>query len=180
VSASPPRSLADIDWTTWRAQDPATLVFVVKDGEVLLIRKKRGLGVGKINGPGGRLEHGETPAECAVREMQEELLVTPVGLRYAGENLFQFVDGYSIHAYVFVASDVDGEPTETDEAAPIWTPVDELPWHEMWEDDHLWLPLVLDRIGFTGRYVFDGDTMLDHEVEILTEVPQEAPAVPAR
>jgi 8-oxo-dGTP diphosphatase len=175
VSARRPRSLADVDWSTWRAQDPATLVFVVKDGRVLLIRKKRGLGAGKINGPGGRLEDGETPEECALREVREELRVTPLDLRYAGENRFQFVDGYSIHAYVFLAPDVDGEPSETDEAVPLWTPVDDLPWDEMWEDDHLWLPLALDGIGFSGRYVFDGDTMLDHEVEILSEVPREAP-----
>lgn len=62
----------EIDWASWKAKDPATLVFVVKEGSILLIRKKRGLGAGKINGPGGRLEAGERPLEGAVREAQEE------------------------------------------------------------------------------------------------------------
>jgi 8-oxo-dGTP diphosphatase len=65
------RTLQDIDWASWKAEDPATLVFVVKDGRILLIRKKRGLGAGKINAPGGRLEAGEAPIEGAVREVQE-------------------------------------------------------------------------------------------------------------
>ena len=71
------RRVRDIDWTSWRAVDPATLVFVIKGDRILLIRKKRGLGAGKVNGPGGRLEAGETFGQCAVREVQEELGVTP-------------------------------------------------------------------------------------------------------
>ena len=40
----------------WRPVHQATLLFVINDGNVLLIRKKRGLGAGKINGPGGKLD----------------------------------------------------------------------------------------------------------------------------
>jgi 8-oxo-dGTP diphosphatase len=155
----------DIDWQTWRARDPATLVFVVKGASVLLIRKKRGLGAGKINAPGGRLEPGETPLEAAIRETREEVCITPLDLSYAGVNLFQFVDGYSIHVHVFKARDFEGEPKETDEASPLWSPVDAIPYEEMWEDDRLWVPLVLEGIPFSGRYVFDGDRMLDHVLD---------------
>jgi 8-oxo-dGTP diphosphatase len=162
------KSIRDIDWERWKPTDPATLVFVVKNASILLIRKKRGLGAGKINGPGGRLEPGEEPIQGAVREAQEELLITPLDLRYAGENMFQFVDGYSIHVHVFRASDYEGEPTETDEAIPLWAPVNEIPYHEMWEDDELWLPLVLRGVSFSGRYIFDGDAMLDHRLDVET------------
>jgi 8-oxo-dGTP diphosphatase len=159
--------LRDIDWTLWKAKDPATLVFVVQNGAILLIRKKRGLGAGKINGPGGRLEPGETPIECAAREAEEELRIVPTGLRYAGENRFQFVDGYSIHVHVFKATGLRGKPAETDEAIPVWAPLDRIPYEEMWEDDRLWLPLVLEDVRFSGRYVFDGDRMVDHELDVL-------------
>jgi 8-oxo-dGTP diphosphatase len=158
----------DIDWRNWKARDPATLVFVVKGGMILLIRKKRGLGAGKINGPGGRIEAGEKPIEGAVREAREELGITPLGIRYSGENLFQFVDGYSIHVHVFKASDLSGEPIETEEARPLWTPLDGIPYEEMWADDRLWLPLVLEDVPFSGRYVFEGDVMLDHELRVFS------------
>jgi 8-oxo-dGTP diphosphatase len=160
------KSLADIDWEQWKPKDPATLVFVVRDDQILLIRKKRGLGAGKINAPGGRLEPGESPLEAAVRETQEELLITPKQLSYAGENLFQFVDGYSIHVFVYKATDYEGEPTETDEAIPLWAPIDAIPYEEMWEDDRLWVPHVLDGVLFYGRYIFDDDVMLDHALDI--------------
>jgi 8-oxo-dGTP diphosphatase len=161
-----PTRVRDIDWSTWRAQDLATLVFVISGGRILLIRKKRGLGAGKINGPGGRLGPGETPFDCAVREVQEELRITPIGLEHLGETLFQFVDGYSIHVFVYRAFEFQGEPTETDEAAPIWAPLDAIPFPEMWADDRIWLPWVIDGKRFMGRFIFDSDAMLDHELDV--------------
>ena len=85
--------LADIDWETWEPRDRATLMFVIRDGQVLLIHKKRGLGKGKVNGPGGRIDPGETPEQCVVRECQEELLITPKNIEYCGQHKFQFTDG---------------------------------------------------------------------------------------
>lgn len=165
------KALSEIDWRTWKAVDLATLLFVIQDGQVLLIRKKRGLGAGKINGPGGRMEAGETQQQCAVREVQEEVCITPVGVTQHGELLFQFVDGYSIHVWVFRAEGHVGEVAETDEAVPLWFPLGAIPYDEMWADDRLWLPLLFEGRRFHGRFIFDGDTMVDHEVKILSGEP---------
>ncbi len=161
--------VTDIDWSTWKAQDIATLLFVVRDDQILLIRKKRGLGAGKINGPGGKLDPGETLEQCAVREVQEELGVTPLGLTYRGQHRFQFLDGYTLHCHVYVASDCLGEPTETPEAIPLWTPLTEIPYDEMWADDKHWLPHVLDGSTVDGRYVFDAEVMVDLTLSIHRE-----------
>lgn len=161
------QSLQDIDWDNWRAKDIATLTFIIKDKQVLLIRKKRGLGAGKINGPGGRLEEGETLLECAIREVQEELCITPVNPEYRGESLFQFTDQYSIHVHTYVAYDYDGTPSETEEAIPIWFDVDCIPYDEMWEDDKIWLPLLIEGQSFKGKYLFDGDDMIDYQLGVF-------------
>jgi len=158
------KCLADIDWDTWKARDPATLVFVIRDGKILLINKKTGLGKGKVNGPGGKVEPGESPRAGAVRECQEELAITVSELQYCGQHRFQFVDGYSIHVWVYRTSEYEGIPTESIEAAPLWVPLDEIPFELMWEDDRLWLPMVLRGELFQGRWVFDGDRMLDYEL----------------
>jgi 8-oxo-dGTP diphosphatase len=154
-----------MDWANWTPRDYANLCFIVKDGRVLLIRKKRGLGAGKINGPGGKLEPGETAHDAAVREVREEIGVTPLHLEDRGELRFQFLDGYSLHCAVFVATDLDGVPVETVEASPFWVPVDAVPFDEMWEDDRHWLPQVLAGRRFDGWFVFDGETMLSKRVE---------------
>ncbi len=166
--------LDEIDWRTWKPVDHATLLFVVRGGRILLIRKKRGLGAGKINGPGGRMEPGESPRECAVREVREELEVTPTGVCPGGELRFQFVDGYSIHVYVFTATGCRGEARETAEAIPIWAGLDDIPYDEMWADDRYWLPLLLRGEPFSGRFVFDGDAMLACELEPGEPSPEAA------
>ena len=161
-------SLQKID-DTWRPVDTATLLFVVQGENVLLIRKKRGLGAGKINGPGGKIDPGETPVECAVREVQEELIITTLDPQHCGEVRFQFIDGYSVHVHVFIASEFTGSPTETDEALPLWFRKDEIPYNEMWADDIIWLPKVLNGDQVDGRFLFDGDTLLEHEVSFSSE-----------
>ena len=163
------RKLTDVSWENWQPIDRATLLFVVQDKRVLLIRKKRGLGAGKINAPGGRLERGERPAPGAIRESEEELLITPGGLVKHGELSFQFVDGYSIFVHVFRASNYRGEPTETEEATPHWTHVDEIPYQEMWADDALWVPILLKRGFFSGRFLFDDEVMLDYQLDELRD-----------
>ncbi len=154
------RRLEDVDWAAWVPRQRATLLFVQRDGHLLMIHKKRGLGAGKINGPGGRLEPGETPLQAAVREVEEEICVQPVGIRERGRLRFQFTDGLSIEGTVFTARDFVGEPRETDEALPLWVPEDRIPYDRMWADDRLWLPLMLAGKNFDGRFLFDGDTML--------------------
>ena len=167
------KRVAEIDWQTWSPSDRATLLFVIRDGEILLIRKKRGLGAGKINGPGGKLEVGESPRQAAVREVQEEVGVTPRGVVQRGELSFQFVDGYGIHVYVFAADGCTGKVIETDEAVPLWTPTSQIPYDEMWVDDEIWLPWLLAGKRFSGRFLFDGDAMLDCETEVLAREPRE-------
>lgn len=156
--------LEDVDWETWSPTDRATLIFVVEKDSILLIEKKRGLGAGKVNGPGGRIDPGESPLECALREIQEELCVRAEEAREHGVLRFHFVDGYKLHCHVFRAARCIGTPVETDEAVPLWTPLDAIPFHRMWADDALWLPLLVAGERFRGRFVFDGDRMLAHEI----------------
>ncbi len=170
--------------------DPAVAVrcvlcFVVAGGRILLIRKLRGLGAGKINGPGGKVEPGEAPLAAAIRETEEEIGVTPTGVREMGDLHFRFVNetgvgaGLQLHCTVFRAEGYVGqeegkEPVSTDEAIPLWHPVDALPFHEMWADDPFWLPLVIegDRFErFEGRFRFDGEKMLQHQMKVVRGEP---------
>jgi len=161
------KTLADIDWQSWRAKDEATLVFIVEPRRVLLMHKKRGLGAGKINAPGGRLEPGESPEQGAIREVQEELCITPTDLSKHGELSFQFLDGYSIFVHVFRAAGFLGVPDETAEARPRWTALDRVPYAAMWADDALWVPVVLKGGYFSGKFLFDRENMLDHALDEL-------------
>ena len=156
------------DWAHWQPTMRATLLFVRRGDEVLLIRKKRGLGAGKINGPGGRIDPGETAAECAVREVREELGITALDPVQRGELHFQFVDGLALYCAVFTSTRFEGEPIETDEAIPRWTNIGAIPYEEMWADDRCWLPGMLAGGNFRAWFDFDGEAMLSERVEWVT------------
>jgi len=154
------------DWATWQPRVRANLLFVVREGRILLIRKKRGFGAGKINGPGGKVDPGETPLQSALRETYEELGIKPLGVEEHGALYFQFRDGYSLYCTVFLAHDFEGEPHETDEAVPLWTPLDTIPYDEMWADDQHWLPLLIRGAHFTGYFEFDGEELLSRDIVV--------------
>ena len=155
-----------MDWTRWIPRERANLCFIRKNGRLLLIRKRRGFGAGKVNAPGGKIEPGENALESAIRETQEEIGVVPVAPEQRGELHFQFADGYSLHCTVFLANDLQGEPRETAEATPFWVMLDAVPYDEMWQDDRHWLPLLLEGKTFVGFFTFDGETMLTRQVEV--------------
>ncbi len=156
-----------IDWSTWRPVDHAVIVFVRQDAQLLLIRKKRGLGMGKINGPGGRLEQGESYLDAAIRETQEEVGIRPHTLRRGADLSFVFTDGYSLYGEVFLAAGYTGTVVATDEADPFWCPIDAIPYEQMWEDDKLWLPHVLDGAYVSARFVFQDDEIKSREISVL-------------
>ncbi|MCZ6854821.1 MAG: GNAT family N-acetyltransferase [Gammaproteobacteria bacterium] len=148
----------------WREDFVGTLLFVVQDGKVLLIRKKRGHGAGKINAPGGKPEGTETPLECALRETLEEVGIEVADPKLPGEMKFVDTEDPQWRGYVFVAEAFQGEPRETEEAIPRWFALDEIPYAEMWEDDQLWLPHVLDGAMVDGDFLFTRGRLRAHRL----------------
>jgi 8-oxo-dGTP diphosphatase len=163
------KTVSEIFPANWQPNMVANLVFLTRGDEVLLIHKKTGLGAGKINGPGGKLEPGETALESAAREVKEELRLTTGALREMGELHFDFVDGLKLHCTVFMGSEFTGTPTETREAKPEWFPIAGIPFDRMWPDDRYWLPQMLAGQKFKAWFRFDGETMLSREVVLTGE-----------
>jgi len=155
-----------VDWVAWQPGEKAVLCFIVEEGRILLIEKKRGLGAGKVNGPGGRIEAGETPLQAALRETEEEVGVLPLGVRQAGVLSFQFTDGYALHCTVFRADSFRGKFRETEEAIPFWSELDSIPFERMWADDVHWMKYLLGGTYFEGFFSFDQDRMLSCRVRV--------------
>ncbi|MFW5919017.1 MAG: 8-oxo-dGTP diphosphatase [Halanaeroarchaeum sp.] len=135
----------------------ATITYPVADGSVLLIEKKRGIGAGLYNGPGGKVEPGESPREAARRELREEIRATVPTVSKVGEIEFVFGVDHYMTVHVYRAPEIEGEPEETPEAKPLWVDVEAVPYDQMWDDDRYWLPLVLEDRTFRGWFRFDAD-----------------------
>ena len=149
----------------------ATLLFLMKDDQLLLAMKKRGFGEGKWNGVGGKVEAGEDVVSAMSREALEEIGCSPVDAQEVARLRFYFPEAprgkvWDQEVIVFIASAWEGAPVETEEMAPRWFPKSTIPYKEMWSDDELWLPHVLNGKVVTADFMFDArKAVVDYQVQ---------------
>lgn len=152
-----------------------TLLFLRDSDRILLAMKKRGFGADRFNGVGGKVEPGETIEQALVRECNEEIGVTPVTFAKVGECDFVQQEGekpWRMYVHIYICTEWQGEPQETEEMAPSWVDTKDIPYERMWQDDILWLPSVLDGKKIFGSFTFDEhDTMLTHDVKEVETLP---------
>lgn len=146
-----------------------TLLFIIKNGKILLAKKKRGFGAGLLNGAGGKVEPYESIEDAAVRETQEEFNIKPLNLQKRAEIEFdEYVKGEHaiVNMSIFTATDYEGTPTESEEMAPVWFDLNKIPYTRMFPDDYHWLPEILKGNYVTGTFKYDINlNILDHKIE---------------
>ena len=148
----------------------ATLCYVRRDGRTLMIHRVKKAGdihAGRWNGLGGKLEPGEMPEACAVREVREESGLEVRGPELRGVLTFpRFAHDEDWYVFVFVCRDFAGELIDSPEGVLRWVDDRDLADLNLWPGDRVFLPL-LDGPGiFSGRFVYEGGELVDHEVVV--------------
>jgi len=146
----------------------ATLLFLIKDNQILLAMKKRGFGQGRWNGVGGKPKENENILDTAIRETQEEINVVPKNIFQVAtlDFYFQNKTEWDQQVLVFIANDWEGEPSESEEMKPQWFEIDKIPFESMWSDDQFWLPQVLSGKKIKAEFTFgDNDVVLKKSVK---------------
>ncbi|MFC1789975.1 8-oxo-dGTP diphosphatase [Patescibacteria group bacterium] len=141
----------------------ATLCFLVKDDQVLLAMKKRGFAEGKWNGVGGKVaDKDESVEAAATREIFEEIGVTPKSLRNMATLNSYFLNKpeWGQQVTIYIVKEWGGEPKESEEMRPRWFNIDEIPFDQMWEDERLWLPQILNGLEINISLLFDENQKL--------------------
>ena len=148
-----------------------SLLFLSKPDQVLLAMKKRGFGEGRWNGVGGKVEEGETIEAAMIRETQEEIGVTPTVYEKVGDIRFdEFFKGKPtlMHVHIFLATEWEGAPTESEEMAPQWFAHANIPYSDMWSDDPFWLPQILRGKKISADFKLDeSDTIVSRTIHIV-------------
>ncbi|OGD71756.1 hypothetical protein A3A84_03225 [Candidatus Collierbacteria bacterium RIFCSPLOWO2_01_FULL_50_23] len=132
--------------------------------------KKRGFAQGKWNGVGGKMDDKDKNIEeTAIRETNEEIQVNPTSLKQVAVlNFFHLgKTDNNQQVTVYLTSKWEGEPTESEEMAPRWFKINEIPYDEMWEDDRFWLPKVLSGETVEADFLFNkNQVLLEHEIQV--------------
>ena len=129
-------------------------------------RKESDQHLGKWNGLGGKMIPGETPEECAIREVKEESGLTLHSPNLAGFLTWPKFDGVEDwYAFVFVGTDYSGELTASSEEGDLkWIPENEVLDLPLWEGDRLFLRWILEGRFFSGKFIYEEGKLVDHEV----------------
>lgn len=129
------------------------------------IKKENDMHHGKWNGLGGKLDAGETPEECVMREVQEESGLVIHEPQLKGILTFpKFSEDEDWYAFIFVADKFLGELIDSSEGVLKWIDDDQLLDLDLWEGDRIFIPW-LDRPGFfSGKFVYDSGRLIDYDV----------------
>ena len=146
----------------------ATLVYLFKDEQCLMLyrnKKENDLHQSKWNGIGGKIEAGESPSECAIREVREESGLEVNSLNFAGHITFPAFDkeenDWSV--FIFSSDDFSGKLTDTpDEGELHWINKEDILQLTLWEGDRYFLPLLLSKKLFLGKFVYEGKLLIQH------------------
>jgi 8-oxo-dGTP diphosphatase len=146
----------------------ATLCYVRRDGKTLMvhrIKKENDMHMGKWNGLGGKFEPGETPEECAIREIYEESGLIAQNPTLKGFLTFPgFSNDEDWYAFIFVVHDFQGEISDSPEGNLAWIDDNAILDLNLWEGDRLFIPW-LERPGFfSAKFVYRQGRLEEHEV----------------
>ncbi|MCX6066361.1 MAG: 8-oxo-dGTP diphosphatase [Chloroflexi bacterium] len=145
----------------------ATLCYLKHNGQTLMlhrIKKANDIHEGKWNGLGGKLEPGESPEQCVIREVHEESGLEISAPRYHGLLIFADFKGDDWYVWVFSADQFSGDLIDSDEGYLKWIKNEEVTSLNLWPSDQIFLPWLKTDQFFSARFQYDNEVMLGHAV----------------
>lgn len=147
----------------------STLCYIRRDNQTLMlhrIKKENDMHAGKWNGLGGKFEEGETPEECAIREIEEESGLIAKDITLKGFLTFpDFSGGETWHVWLYLVTDFSGELIESGEGELAWIDDEKIYDLNLWEGDKIFIKC-LDQEGFfSGKFVYEDKELIDYAFE---------------
>ena len=146
----------------------ATLCYVMKDDKTLMLyrnKKENDYHKGKWNGLGGKLEQGETPEECAIREVYEEAGLKVSNPEMKGLITFPLFDGVDDwYVWFFVFNKFEGELIDSPEGHLEWIENKKLVDLNLWDGDKIFIPWLFQKECFSAKFIYEDGKYIAHSV----------------
>lgn len=147
----------------------STLCYIEKDDKYLMLhrtKKKNDINKDKWLGVGGKIEEGESPEECIIREVKEETGLTLKNYQLRGIVTYVSNKWETEYMYVFTATEFEGELIECDEGDLEWIEKEKIHILPTWEGDHIFMDkLQKDNRFFSAKFEYDGEKLLRYHLK---------------
>jgi 8-oxo-dGTP diphosphatase len=150
----------------------ATLCYVIDklQNKTLMIhrvKKENDYHEGKWNGLGGKLELGESPEDCVIREIKEEAGLTIKNPRMHGFITFpKFDEVDDWYVFIFTAEDFKGNLIDSPEGNLKWISNDELTLLNLWDGDRIFLEWLHQDSFFSAKFIYENGKYKNHTVHL--------------
>lgn len=137
-----------------------TLGFIKRNNQLLMLNREKPFWMGNWNGVGGRIEEGETPTECMIRETYEETGIIVNDVNSKGTVIWSNDDGTIGGMYIFlidmpINQELNG-PVKVTEGILDWKDID---W--IFNKDNLG---IVPNIPFFLNYVLESNEEFEHKL----------------
>ncbi len=120
---------------------------------------------GKWNGLGGKFEQGESPEECAVREVEEESGLKMINPKMKGFITFPMFDGKKDwYVFLFTSDNFTGKLIDSNEGKLEWIPNNELVNLNLWDGDKIFIPWLFGNKNFSAKFIYEKGKYISHNV----------------
>lgn len=153
----------------------ATINYIDNGSQFLLLhrtKKENDIHEGKYISVGGKFESGESPEQCAKREIYEETGLIANRMDLKGIITYPHFDdeGEDWYCFVYRVIDYTGEvKEECDEGVLVWVDYDQVLSYPTWEGDYIHLNWILeDRDLFSAQFIYQENKLVDYTVEFYS------------
>lgn len=147
----------------------STLCYIEKDGKYLMLhrtKKKNDINKDKWLGVGGKLEEGESPEECLIREVKEETGLTLKSYQLRSIITYISTTWETEYIYLFTAEQFAGDLIECDEGDLQWIDKKEITKLAMWEGDKIFVEKIQkSKNFFTIKFEYDGEKLIKYDLK---------------
>ena len=148
----------------------STICYIEKDNKYLMLhrtKKKNDINKNKWIGVGGKIEEGESPEECILREVKEETGLTLKEYKLRGIVTYISTTCETDYMYLFSSNDVEGQLIECSEGDLKWIEKHNIMDLNLWEGDKIFLKKLLEEENgfFSIKFEYDGDELIRYTIK---------------